>query len=254
MALLRTNLLEAQRLIQEVLDAENTYSQISPPIADDTQVEFEPGLPDLSGITTPEAEDEVDNLVAGLGDPNGLCWGNKFTKEERRFVRQMAIDFSQVVTLDPDWFMACFAFETMETFSTTIRPKRKDGTLISSAVGLIQWLNATAKEQGTTTAAIEKMTRMEQLELAWKYFRKRIKEFGPLMSLEDVYMAIHWPSAIGKPLSSTMYAKGSSAYAANAGLDVNKDHIITKAEAGALVRLKLAKGYQPQNVFLGVDN
>lgn len=186
------------------------------------------------------------------GDPNGLCWGKKLNAEERKFVRQMALDFSTKVPLDPDWFMACFAFETMETFSTTVRPLR-NGRPISTAVGLIQWLEATAKEQGTTTAAIAAMTRIQQLELAWKYFRMRIKQFGDLESLEDVYMAIHWPSAIGKPLSSTMYAEGSSAYAVNSGLDVNKDHIITKAEAGALVRQKLAKGYRDEFAYHGVD-
>lgn len=166
----------------------------------------------------------------------------------------MAADFSTKVALDPDWFMACFAFETMETFSTTIRPiKKSTGKPISTAVGLIQWLEKTAVEQGTTTAKIAKMSRMEQLALAWRYFRMRIKQFGELESLEDVYMAIHWPAAIGKPLNATMYAAGTSAYAANSGLDTDRDHIITKAEAGALVRQKLAKGYREEFAYMGAD-
>jgi hypothetical protein len=44
-----------------------------------------------------------------------------------------------------------------------------------------------------------------------------------------------------------MYAAGTSAYAANAGLDLDKDHKITKAEAGSLVRAKLNKGRQPSS-------
>lgn len=206
----------------------------------------------LEAEPTPSPISPLPNAVTDP-DPNGLCWGAKFNAAERKFVRQMAVDFSTRAKLDPDWFMACFAFETMETFSTTIRPLRKDGSRISSAVGLIQWLDATAEEQGTTTDAIARMSRMEQLELAWKYFRMRIKQFGDLLTLEDVYMAIHWPSAIGKPLSATMYASGSAAYKANAGLDVNEDKIITKAEAGALVRQKLAKGYLQGNVYHGTD-
>lgn len=237
----KAKLVQAQNLISEVLRQAPVVTE-TPPLTFPTN-------PPIDAEEVAEAESKV----TGFGDPNGLCWGNKLEPDERRFVRQMAIDFSTKTPLDPDWFMACFALETMETFSTTIRPKRKDGTLVSTAVGLIQWLEKTAKEQGTTTAAIARMSRMQQLELAWKYFKMRIKQFGHLESLEDIYMAIHWPSAIGKPLSATMYAKGTSAYAANAGLDVNKDHIITKAEAGALVRAKLAKGYKPENVFIGID-
>ncbi|WCD44101.1 hypothetical protein Kuura_023 [Caulobacter phage Kuura] len=173
---------------------------------------------------------------------NGLAWGAKVSEKFRDFVRQMEVDFR----VDPNWFMACMAFETMETFRPDIRPMR-DGKRLSSAVGLIQFLDATAEELGTTTTALAAMTAEEQLPWVWKYFRNRIRAKGPLQTLEDVYMAIHWPAAIGKPLDEAMYVKGTSAYAVNASLDLNKDHTITKREAGELVRLKLAKGLEAQN-------
>lgn len=64
-------------------------------------------------------------------------------------------------------FMACMAFETMETFKPDIRPLRKDGSRISSAVGLIQFLERTARGLGTSTAALAAMSREKQLEYVW---------------------------------------------------------------------------------------
>lgn len=164
--------------------------------------------------------------------------------ELRKRVILMGMDFE----FEPNWLAACMAFETMETFRPDIRPRRRDGTLVSSAVGLIQFLESTAKGLGTTTAKLAAMTAEKQFDFVWLYFRNSIRAHGPVKTLEDCYMHIHWPAAVGKPNSSTMYVKGSSAYTANAGLDLNKDHIITKHEAGSLVREKLRKGLLPEYV------
>lgn len=133
-------------------------------------------------------------------------------------------------------------------------PKKKDGTLISSAVGLIQFMETTRAElnefyhTNLTKADYAAMTVEKQLEWVWKYYKMimtRLK-VSSLDNLEDVYMVIHWPAAVGKPLTQTMYAKGSPAYLANNGLDLNHDGLITKSEAGALVRAKLEKGLKPE--------
>lgn len=174
-----------------------------------------------------------------------LAWGKKVNQAFKDFVWQMSADFQALGNqLDgANAFMACMAFETMETFSPAVRPKRPDGSLVSSAVGLIQFLDATAHTLGTSTAALAAMSREKQLEYVWLYFRDFLKATGkPLKTLEDVYMVIHWPAAVGKPNEATMYVKGTSAFAANAGLDLNHDGVITKAEAGRLVRQKLARG------------
>lgn len=173
-----------------------------------------------------------------------LAWGAKVSPAFRDRVRLTGQDFS----FNPDWLMACIAFETMETFRADIRPRRKDGSLISSAVGLIQFLERTAKALGTTTAELAAMTIEKQFDYVWLYFRDSIRTFGPVKTLEDCYMHIHWPGAVGKPNSATMYVKGTSAFAANAGLDLDKDSVITKEEAGSLVREKLRRGLLPENV------
>jgi hypothetical protein len=173
-----------------------------------------------------------------------LAWGAKVSPAFRDRVRLFGQDFS----FDPNWLMACMAFETMRTFRADIRPINRQGKRLSSAVGLIQFLEATARELGTSTDALAKMTPEKQLDYVWLYFRNRIRQKGPIRNVEDCYMAIHWPAAMGKPLSSTMYVRGSSAYAANLGLDTDKNGVITKAEAGALIRAILQEGLQPKNL------
>lgn len=198
------------------------------------------------------AREAIDRALATLTAPapsspspailEPLAWGAKVSPLFRDRVRVFGKDFSA----DPNWFMACMAFETIETFSPAIRPKRKDGTLISSAVGLIQFLDKTARALGTTTDALAKMTPEKQLDYVWLYFRDSIRQFGPIRNLGDCYMHIHWPTAVGKADSDPMYLKGTPAYNANVGLDLNHDSVITRAEAVSLVMGKLAKGLKPE--------
>jgi hypothetical protein len=94
------------------------------------------------GSTDPAIPARVDDrrrlpCRAPQSSDQPLAWGKKVTPDFKKFVIQMAVDFR---CPEPDWFMACMAFETIETFRPDIRPKRKDGSLISTAVGLIQFL------------------------------------------------------------------------------------------------------------------
>ena len=118
-------------------------------------------------------------------------------------------------------------FETGGTFSTSI--KNPTG----SATGLIQFIESTAKSLGTSTAALAKMSREEQMEYVEKYlkpYKGRMKDFG------DIYMAIHLPVAVGKPDDYVIYNNENlrtQAYKQNRGLDTNNDGKVTKGEAVA---------------------
>jgi hypothetical protein len=59
-------------------------------------------------------------------------------------------------------------------------------------------------------------------------------------TLEDLYMQILWPRAVGKPLDYVLFSSPSTAYKQNKGLDANKDGNITKDEAAAKVRNQLS--------------
>lgn len=167
-----------------------------------------------------------------------LAWGKKVLQEFRNRVREVA----RTLGTDVNHLMACMAFESGETFSPSIRNAAGSG-----AVGLIQFMPSTAGALGTTTEALAAMTAVEQLKYVEKYFKPRK---GKLDSLEDVYMAILWPAAIGKPDDYVLFAKSNpqhpKRYIQNAGLDFNHDGVITKKEAAAMVRKNLDKGLRPQ--------
>lgn len=127
-------------------------------------------------------------------------------------------------------------------FESNYNPQAKNPR--STATGLIQFMEATAKMLGTTTAALYKMSFLQQMEFVVKYFKYT---FGYLKrkpaNFIDMYLAVFYPAYVGKPLSTVM---PSSIYAANSGLDVNKDGRITIAE----IRQKVVSniGYDPDKL------
>lgn len=177
-----------------------------------------------------------------------LPFENKLSKE---FIDKVLAICSRL-GLNPDYLIACMAFETGETFSASIRNK------YSHAVGLIQFMPKTcASLMGVSNEAIRLMDSVEllyftlefanmsevnQLDYVEKYFEPYKNK---LLSLEDTYMAILWPAAIGKPNDFVLFrhdGMNPKRYLQNKGLDYNKDGLITKFEAAQKVRAKLDKG------------
>jgi hypothetical protein len=134
--------------------------------------------------------------------------------------------------------MSCMAFESAGTFS----PKIKNP--ISKAVGLIQFMPPTAEALGTTTSALAAMTAEEQLDFVWKYFRAYS---GRLETLEDVYMAILWPAAVGKSNGTVIFKAPSQTYVQNKSLDSDHNGSVTKLEAADAVRVRRSKGLAAPN-------
>jgi hypothetical protein len=128
----------------------------------------------------------------------------------------------------------CMAFESGETFSPSKRNAAHSG-----AVGLIQFMPPTAFGLGTSTAALASMTPEQQLQYVERFLAPHS---GHLRTLEDLYMAILWPSGIGKPTTYVLFTRPSVQYQQNAGLDHDHDGKITKFEAAASVRAELTKG------------
>lgn len=136
---------------------------------------------------------------------------------------------------------AVMSFESGGTFDPAQKNIGYDGTpeTGSGATGLIQFMPDTAKELGTSTNELAGMTRTEQLKYVDKHFANKGIEGG---NLDDLYMSILFPVAVGKPDDFVLFGKGAiagytgTAYTQNAGLDKNGDGSITKAEAAAKVR------------------
>ncbi|EEZ88378.1 conserved hypothetical protein [Vibrio harveyi 1DA3] len=164
---------------------------------------------------------------------DALAWGNRVSSEFKSKVN----DISQELNIDPNHLMACMAFETAETFSPSI----KNGSG-SGATGLIQFMPSTAEALGTSTKKLAKMSAIEQLDYVKAYF---MPYRNRMACLEDVYMAILYPAAIGKPSSHVLFKQGSIAYRQNAGIDRKKTGRITLGDVSYKVRRKLEKGMHP---------
>ena len=157
-----------------------------------------------------------------------IAWGAKVSAA----FKVKLVEISENIGVDPNYLISAIAFETGETFSPSIKNR-------SGATGLIQFLPDTAAELGTSTADLAAMTAVDQMDYVGKYFnpyRNRLE------TVEDVYMAILWPAAIGKPNSWVLFSKPSAQYDRNSGLDTNKDGAVTKEKAAAMVKAKLLKG------------
>lgn len=169
------------------------------------------------------------------------AWSVKVSDRFVKRVNEIAT-LLQLGTQGPDQLMACMAFETGETFSPSI----KNGAG-APYYGLIQFGAAAAKDVGTTTARLVKMSAEEQLEYVYKFFKPYT---GKIKTTSDVYARILWPAAVGKPEDYVIFSekKPSKAYIQNRGLDANRDGLITKAECAAKVEQKLVLGLHPRNL------
>ncbi|MNP38493.1 hypothetical protein D3C76_1320060 [compost metagenome] len=87
------------------------------------------------------------------------------------------------------------------------------------------------------------MTAVGQLDYVEKYYKtywRRIHNLG------DAYLAVLWSGGMEKPDTYVMWERDSGPYqreyAANKGLDVNKDGKITRGEAVAAVNRSYEEG------------
>jgi len=111
-----------------------------------------------------------------------------------------------------------------------------------SATGLIQFTEATAKNLGTTTAALKAMTNVQQLDYVWKYLQQWKSKISDTASL---YLSIFYPAALFKD-NSFQFPKW--VVTANPIFDLNKDGNLTKSEFLSYVNQKYAKAIQANQI------
>jgi len=100
----------------------------------------------------------------------------------------------------------------------------------------------TARSLGTSVEELSGMTRVEQMA----YVEKYLDQFSGKIrggQVDDLYMAVLWPAAAGKPDGYPIFKSGGSrteqiAYDQNKGLDTNGDGTVTKFEAASKVKQK----------------
>lgn len=158
-------------------------------------------LPAYSLVWSSLVSPEFVNRVINLAEENGYSY-----------------EFCQ-------WLMACMHFETGGTFSASIQNGAG-----ANYFGLIQFGTMAATDLGTTVDELKAMDEIEQLEWVFKYFnmwRTRGKKY---VQLEDLYLTIFYPVAVGKNADTTIFLDGSTGYRQNHGFDTDKDGNITVGE------------------------
>ena len=152
-----------------------------------------------------------------------MIYAEKFNQDAKDKLLKIAKGFKW--TSDQiDYLIACIMFES------NANPQAVNK--LSGATGLIQFMPRTAETLGTTTDLLYRMTVVQQLDYVKDYFKPYAKK---VTTLEDMYMAILYPSAIGLSHDASIFRKEIQ-YRQNAKLDWNNDGKITKEEASRKVR------------------
>lgn len=145
--------------------------------------------------------------------------------------RRRVIEIADDLAVDANFLLAIMSFETGGTFS----PAQKN-LAGSGAVGLIQFMPKTAIGLGTSTAELAGMTATRQLDFVRAHFRPFT---GRLRTIQDCYMAVLMPSAVGKGPDHVLFKRGTIAFKQNRGLDLDGNGEITVAEAAKKVSDRL---------------
>ncbi len=116
----------------------------------------------------------------------------------------------------------------------------------SGATGLIQFIPSTAASIGTSTTALRKMNRVQQMPYVKKYLESVGLPKGATAG--HLYTAVFLPAFVKKPANYVVAKKGgftddwgkhpASWYSGNSGLDMNRDNSITIAELGERIQKK----------------
>jgi len=188
---------------------------------------FTPDKTDAYIATTPFGQSQSANKpIPAFNTNQPALWA-----DDGEFINKVLGIASQLNCDYVDLF-ACMSFETGGTFDPSLRNR-------IGATGLIQFIPSTARSLGTTTDALAALTRTQQMDWVLKYFRA-----GPIsklkkVTIEDLYMSILWPVAVGKPLDYRLFEAGTKAYQQNP-LDIGNKGYVTKADASTKVKSHLA--------------
>ncbi|HXK18150.1 MAG TPA: transglycosylase SLT domain-containing protein [Polyangiaceae bacterium] len=154
---------------------------------------------------------------------------------------------AQRLGLAPDGISGVIALESgFDPQANNHQPGDPPGFNPNRATGLIQFMPSTARRLGTTTDDLFRMNATEQLKYVELYFRS-IPNLREGSRVGDYYLAGFMPAFIGTPDETPIAFKGTPNYDQNAGLDRNKDGVITSGDVRARLENELdrAKGVPP---------
>ncbi|EBV8434057.1 hypothetical protein AVA65_07390 [Salmonella enterica subsp. enterica serovar Minnesota] len=177
----------------------------------------------------------LDSVVAGYKQRHALPKYNRaWSKRVSPQFIQLIEDWVKTRGLPADavdWLMACMNFESGGTFDPRIQ--NIGG---SNYFGLIQFGEMAAKDLGYALRQVIAMDQLTQLKLVFAYFDMWAKRGKKYTQLEDFYLTILYPAAVGMKADETLWRKDlangaqNKNYVQNRGFDKNKDGLITIGE------------------------
>jgi len=120
-------------------------------------------------------------------------------------------------------------------------PKAKNPN--GTATGLIQFIESTAKELGTTTARLAAMTNIQQLPYVERYFGNWFNRLGKPKDGFELYVLTFYPAWFNKSDDTRL---PDSAYNANRGIDADGKGFITKGDFRKWYGKRLGKSVAAQ--------
>jgi soluble lytic murein transglycosylase-like protein len=147
-----------------------------------------------------------------------------------------SMEVADALGVPQEWLLAVIYQESQ--FNSGVRNFKGSG-----AVGLIQFMPGTAAELGTSSAQLQQMDPVRQLDYVYRYLALVRERYGDFQSLTDLYLGILYPKARGTDMCYTLYARPSQSYKQNSGLDENKDGRVTVSDVDRHLKRKYPKAY-----------
>jgi hypothetical protein len=151
-------------------------------------------------------------------------------------------DIATRLQINPNWLMWVMNNES------GLNPKAQNLKYLvhgQPATGLIQFVDTTASNLGTSIPQLYSMGALNQLDYVYKYFKPYA---GKIKSLYDLYLITFFPVALGKSDSwifETKKISRASIAKANPFFDLNKDGMITIAEFKEAINKKIRPEHKP---------
>lgn len=161
----------------------------------------------------------------------------EMVKENQQEFLARVINIAQKLDINPNWLMLVMRMES--------NINHRAVNAMGGATGLIQFMPFTAKELGTTTAALKAMSNVKQLDYVERYF---LRYAGKIHSFPDLYLVTFYPVAL---LHSWPDSKDfpDVVYRYNAGLDQNKDRKINLGEWKRLIINKVPPSFPKDELY-----
>lgn len=164
-----------------------------------------------------------------------MLYEEKIKENKNDFIATVK-GIAQSLGFAPEWLMQVFMIESSLNHRA-VNPATK-------ATGLIQFMPATAARLGTSIEALKAMTNVQQLTYVYKYLEPYR---GKINSYQDLYFAVFFPAAIGKPENWILQASSLSASKIaqqNPIFDLNRDGIITVEEVRQAILNKVPRSWK----------